>query len=207
MGSRPAARRRSRRETAARCSCAQIEAGDREALHHAFLKLGPEARYKRFLTPIKDLSQSLLTRMTAVDHVDHEAIVALATAGGGPVGVARCIRLEAGSSRAEVAVTVADAWHRQGIGTALLIRLERRAAAMGITTFVATCLADNRDMLDVFRDLPGVRCSTSGSRAGVVEVEMQLPPDGDGGKLAHVFGHGARTFEAASHPLVTEAKE
>lgn len=53
--------------------------------------------------------------------------------------------------RAEVAFLVSDAWQGHGIATILLAHLAGRAAARGITTFVADVLPANHKMIAVFR--------------------------------------------------------
>jgi len=84
-----------------------------------FEHLSEESRYKRFLRPIKHLTSKDLSYLTKVDHRDSEALVAV-TPFGDPVGVARYIRTEERSSRAEVAVTVVDEWQQRGVGYALM---------------------------------------------------------------------------------------
>lgn len=178
-----------------------IRPSDHEALHAAFRRLSSESRYRRFLSPVKDLSESALTRLTDLDHRDHEALVAV-TPDGELVGVARFIRLADRPDTAEVAVTIADEWQRRGVGTGLLTSLAARAAEVEVRRFVATCFADNLDMLAVFHDLPGARCAQTGPLAGVVEVELQLPAAGDHAHLARALKAGAGTFSRTRHPAL-----
>ncbi|HEY1238795.1 MAG TPA: GNAT family N-acetyltransferase [Solirubrobacterales bacterium] len=70
-----------------------------------------------------------------VEYRDNEAMVAIAP-GGELIGVARYIRQD-DPERAEVAVAVADAWQRRGVGSQLLQELAVRAHHAGITSFVA----------------------------------------------------------------------
>ena len=56
------------------------------------------------------------------------------------------------STRAEVAVEVADHLHGRGLGTILIERLAVIAEQRGITHFVAEVLSENHAMLDVFRE-------------------------------------------------------
>jgi acetate---CoA ligase (ADP-forming) len=72
---------------------------------------------------------------------------------------------------AEVAFTVDDDNQRRGIGTRLLERLAALAAEAGIEHFVAEVLPENRNMLDVFRDVGfnAVRELDGG------EVEVRFP--------------------------------
>lgn len=148
-----------------------ITAGDRQALVEAFGHLSAESRYRRFLRPIKRLTSSELAYFTELDHRDHEAIVAT-TREGEIVGVARCIRLGERPAAAEVAVTVVDAWQGHGVGTLLLRRLAARARELGIETFVGVCLTQNREMVQLFRELGPV--TTKPQSGGLVEVEIDL---------------------------------
>ena len=81
--------------------------------------------------------------------------------------------LSRGSPVAEVAFVVADAWQHLGIGAALFARLVERARALGIETFVADTLADNRAMRAVFRHAgyPIVETVT----LGVAHIVIELP--------------------------------
>jgi acetyl coenzyme A synthetase (ADP forming)-like protein len=67
------------------------------------------------------------------------------------VGLANYVRLR-DPSAAEAAFVVADAEQGRGIGTRLLEQLAARAAASGITRFVAEVMAENRAMLSVFAE-------------------------------------------------------
>ena len=154
-----------------------IQADDREALQTAFRKLSPESRFRRFLAAKDHLTEAELSRLTAVDHHDHEALVAVDD-DGHLVGVARYIRREGRPTAAEVAVTVADEWQGRGVGTELLTRLIARAGDEAIETFVASCLGTNRDMIVLFREL-GESVKSTGMSAGVLELEIELPTDAD----------------------------
>ena len=54
-----------------------VEPGDREAIRAGFERMGPDSRYKRFLSPIDELTERQLDYLTEVDHHDHEALVAI----------------------------------------------------------------------------------------------------------------------------------
>lgn len=86
--------------------------------------MSPESRYRRFLAARDRLSEAELDYLTRVDHHDHEALVALVLETQEGVGLARFVRLPEDPEDAEVAIAVADAWQRRGVGTA-------RAAARG----------------------------------------------------------------------------
>ncbi len=75
---------------------------------------------------------------------------------------------------AEVAFTVDDGFQRRGIGTRLLERLAALAAEAGIEQFVAEVLPENRNMLDVFRDV-GFNAVRE-LEGGEVEVRFPIAP-------------------------------
>ena len=150
-----------------------IRASDKAALIRGFEHLSDESRYRRFLAPIKRLTRGDLAYLTELDHHDHEALVAV-TPAGEIVGVARYVRLGPRSRLAEVALTVADEWQRQGIGTGLLQCLARRATEQGIQTFVGVCLATNKDMIELLRRLDR-EATVSTIDGGLVEVDVTLP--------------------------------
>ncbi len=149
-----------------------IAPGDKSALVDNFSHLSEKSVYRRFLAPVKRLTASELTYLTELDHSDHEALIAI-TEDAEIVGVARYVRQDADPKRAEVAVTVLDAWQGRGVGTTLLHLLARRAAENGITQFTGVCLAENREILQLFDELgPTTRHPADG---GVTEVEVTLP--------------------------------
>jgi GNAT superfamily N-acetyltransferase len=158
----------------ARLTVRPIEPGDKKALVRGFEHLGEESRHRRFLAPIRHLTRSELAYFTELDHRNHEALVAF-DGDGELVGVARYVRLDDRPGLAEVAVTVPDDWQGRGVGTALLDRLSRRARANGVRSFLGICLADNREMQELLRELgPTSRSRQVGD--GLVEVEVDLPP-------------------------------
>jgi len=80
----------------------------------------------------------MLARLTDVDHLRRDALVALE--GDEIVAVARydAARTDDGDDAdtrdAEIAVTVVDAWQRRGLGHRLLQRLEARSPSGAATT-------------------------------------------------------------------------
>lgn len=153
-----------------------VEPDDKQGLSEAFERLSEESRYRRFLTSQPRLTKTQLRYLTEVDHRDHEALVAL---GGDemPAGVARYVRTEPDSDRAEVAVVVMDDWQRRGVATVLLERLAARAREEGIDHFTATALAQNHAVIDLLEELGPARVAPSGS--GTVEMTIDLPARAD----------------------------
>lgn len=170
---------------------------DKPILREAFARLSPETRYRRFMHPVKELSERDLDYLTRIDHTSHMAWVAVDpnSVEHPGLGVARCIRLPHDPRTAEVAITVVDSHQGKGLGTILLSLITRTALQQGIDAFVAHVLVENAPMLKLFVELGGtVRVED----AGVVAVRMPLPrrledlPDSPAGR---VFREVARTFE------------
>ena len=77
-----------------------IEPADRERVAAGFERLSPESRYRRFFSPLPELSGRQLDYLTRVDHHDHEALVALdADSGEGVAWRASCGWVRAWPSR------------------------------------------------------------------------------------------------------------
>ena len=128
----------------------EIEIEDVERLGRMFNRLSAESVYRRFFSPIHEPPRAALLWLAAVDHRDRDALVALD--GDEIVAVAR-YDAQAGTHAAEIAVTVEDAWQRQGLGKRLTVRLARRAIDRGIESFEATVQPDNRPALGLLRKL------------------------------------------------------
>jgi RimJ/RimL family protein N-acetyltransferase len=155
---------------------AQLEPGDGELLRRFFQRLSPETVYRRFMSPLSRPEQANPGRLLDVDHRDREAI--LAVEDGEIVGVARYARAPrpVDPDAAEVAVVVADAWQRRGIGTRLVSALAASAARAGVARLTLTTQADNRPALALIRRLrPDARLDCS---YGVCEATLALDPAG-----------------------------
>ncbi len=175
-----------------------ISPQDAEPLRAGFERLSEESRYRRFLSPLNELSGPVLRYFTEVDHHDHEALIAMA-ADGTLVGVARSVRSQSDPQVAEVALTVADDWQGRGLGTALLGLLADRARAEGIRRFTALLLATNSAMLDLFEDLGPIRIMERGS--GTTELEITLPRSGTGPHLAELLrGSSSGRYKVIATP-------
>lgn len=151
-----------------------IRPSDRDRLIRGLAQLSPASRYLRFHAPIDHLSEPQLDYLTQVDHVDHEAIVALdlddLDVPG--VGVGRYIREPFEPTVAEAAITVADAYHGQGAGTILLGALAQRARSNGIEVFRNYVLDGNHAMLEVFDHLGADRELEAD---GLWRVDLRVP--------------------------------
>jgi RimJ/RimL family protein N-acetyltransferase len=150
-----------------------IERQDRDRLRRLFMRLSPESRYRRYLSPKPALSERELDHLLNIDHVHHEALAAVDETNGSFVAAARYVQLPDQPDTADVAIEVADDLHSQGIGTALAIRTLDRARANGFTRVTATTLHDNRPARALLRRLHFSPRSIHGYEAEF-ELEMTL---------------------------------
>jgi GNAT superfamily N-acetyltransferase len=151
-----------------------IEPSDARQLEAGFEHLGAVSRYRRFLAPIDHLSGGQLNFLTHVDHITHEALIAIDTAAGEDVAVARFVRDPEDPRRAEAAIVVADRWQGRGVGGALTDRLCDRARAVGVEWLTARMLIGNRGgrrLLDRVAD--DIR---ENEDSGTIDIAARLKP-------------------------------
>lgn len=144
-------------------SAAQIRGiarDDAQALQQFIRDLSPASRYRRFLRGIRELPEDMLTRLTRPDPPGEAVLVAsLPHSPTRVIGMAQYA--DAGES-SEMAVAVADAWQRQGLGYHLLDALLNVAAEAGIERIHADVLADNHAMRQLALKLG---CTITSNRA------------------------------------------
>jgi GNAT superfamily N-acetyltransferase len=152
---------------------------DKDHILDGFRRLSPESRYRRFLSPIDELTPDMLRDLTEVDYADRFAYVAFALdVGGAPVGVgvARYVRLHDEPHVAEAAVTVVDDYQERGLGTLLLQALGAVALENGIVRFRAYALENNRPLRELAARLGA---ETHHEAAGMIRIETDLPRQAD----------------------------
>lgn len=159
-----------------------------KAFYH---ELSDRSRRFRFLVPTADISDKDLEYLTDIDHRRHEALIALDPELAHALGVARYVRLPGNREAAEVAVVVADDWHRRGLGTALLEQLTRRARENGIARYTAVVSPDNEIVLNALERAGAERTGTSDDDE--IEFAFELPSDGLGDRLRAAL-RGAATL-------------
>ncbi|MTV25821.1 N-acetyltransferase [Nitriliruptoraceae bacterium ZYF776] len=189
----------------------QIRPEDRERLAAGLTQLSPASRYLRFHAVIDELTPDQLDYLTEVDHVDHEAIVAidLSRPERPGVGVARYIREPFEAHVAESAITVADDYQGEGAGTILLGALAARAREHGITVFRNYVLDGNQQMLEVFDHLGATRELEAD---GLWRVDLSVPsgeddlPDSGAGKAFLAVARGQHRLASLFPPVWSRLK-
>ena len=125
-----------------------IQPSDAAALLAFHARLSERTRYLRFFSPYPTIPEADLRRFTVVDH--HDTVALVGFLGDDIVAVGRYVRLAA-SSAAEVAFVVRDDHRGRGLGSILLEHLAAAAKENGVERFEAEVLAENRQMVRVFR--------------------------------------------------------
>jgi len=145
-----------------------LRRGEDGAVRELFARLSLPTRYLRFFRPMPVLSDSLLRLLADVDDPRRIAMVAEAgeSSGGDVVALGNVGPTDDG--RAELGLVVADAWQRQGVGTALADRLLQAADARGYRRFVVHGLVVNPALRPLLSHVAEVVSTTT--RYGVSEI-------------------------------------
>jgi acyl-CoA hydrolase/RimJ/RimL family protein N-acetyltransferase len=139
---------------------------------HFYYSLQEDSIYYRFFNKRKIFSRDMLQKQWAqVDYRRNMTIIGLMQLGKRKQIVAIGSYAEADSDSAEVAFLVKEKLHRMGIGSYLLEILETIAKENNYKQFIATVLAENRKMINVFQKrYPHAKFLRTGG--GEIEVEM-----------------------------------
>jgi L-amino acid N-acyltransferase YncA len=173
----------------------RVTPADKPVLREAFTRLSDQSRYRRFMQPVRELSEQQLDYLTKIDQTSHLAWIAVdpASPEHSGLGVVRCIRSAKDPTVAEVAVTVVDSHQGKGLGSLLLGVITRAAVQQDIKTFVAHVLAENAPMLNLFTAWGS---TVTLDDAGVLAVRMPLPtrvedlPHSPAGRVFHEVARG-----------------
>lgn len=148
---------------------------DRDRLRAGFEQASDESIYLRFLGPHPRLTDRELDYLTAVDHVRHEALIAVDPDTGQSFGTARYVRDDDSPESAEFAVGVGDQWMGIGLGTALLSALAGRAREAGIIRFTGVISAENQAIRALVRKVLGPY-ETRSTQDGAAEILVEVEP-------------------------------
>ncbi|MFI9006232.1 GNAT family N-acetyltransferase [Actinosynnema sp. NPDC053489] len=160
-------------------------------------RLSERTRYYRYFGPYPRMPKRDLDRFSTVDHADRVAFAALL--GDDVVAVGRYDRL-GDSGSAEVAFVVEDAHQGRGLGSILLEHLAAAARERGLSRFTAEVLAENGQMVRIFRDA-GYGVSRA-FEEGVVHLEFDIDPTEESVEVARAREQAAeaRSVHNLLHP-------
>jgi acetyltransferase len=142
-------------------------AGDELVIQAFIARLSLTSRYQRFFMPLRELSAPVLEHLVHGDAHSEVALLALIE-GREVVGLVQYVGPQT-LENAEVAVVVADAWRRIGLGAQLLRHLERVAMAAGVERVEADILRDNIAAIELASKL-GARVRKSPNGGGLVRI-------------------------------------
>jgi GNAT superfamily N-acetyltransferase len=156
------------------CRIRAIGPGDRDALTRFYAALSPDSRAARFHGASPQVGAPAVTYFCGSDHAHREGLVAEMVDEAGTAEIIGHVCLEpiaAGVS--EMAIAVADAWQRRGVGRALLAAAVEWGRSHGIGTLSASMLSSNAAILGLVRSM-GWPISFEAADGGTVEVLVRI---------------------------------
>ena len=153
-----------------------VEPRDAEALQGFFRSLSVRSRHNRFLGAMSELPQTELDHFIHVGEADRFSVIAVMPIDGFEtiVGEARYV-FDAGTSHFEFSLSVDDRWQGHGVGAALLMNLECRAAAFGAERLFGDTLRSNDAMIGLARK-SGFAFTNSPGDWKLVRFEKHIDP-------------------------------
>lgn len=151
-----------------------IRPEDRQIEREFVQALSNESKYFRFMSALRELSESMLDRLTQIDYDREMALIAVVCENGREteIGVARYI-VNADAISCEFAVAVADAWQHRGVGSILIRSLVEAARRRGLQVMEGIVVAGNYKMLGLMNAL-GFSIHTEAGDASVRRVSKRL---------------------------------
>jgi acetyltransferase len=128
--------------------------------------------YQRFLQPLPELSDALITQLTLLDMHHQLALGALIEPGDEPVGIARYAR---DGDNCEFSILIRDEWQGRGMGKKLMRRLIQAARAYHYHSIYGVVLPDNKGMLHLAQAL-GFTQEHDGD-LGLIRITLNLTQD------------------------------
>jgi GNAT superfamily N-acetyltransferase len=141
-------------------------------------ELTASARYNRFLAPLRELPPVELARATEMNGPSRGTLIAEIVSLR-PVIVGELRYAVLSSAACEFAISVADNWHRKGLGTLLLKRLQCAVRPLGVETLVGDVLRSNEAMLGFAHDAGfGIAPRSCDPRTVRIVKNISDPPGG-----------------------------
>ncbi|MFZ1995643.1 MAG: GNAT family N-acetyltransferase [Solirubrobacteraceae bacterium] len=144
---------------------------DRDGFAALFARLSPQSRYRRFLSPKRELTPRELSDFTDIDHLRHAAFAAIDQRDGSIVGAGRYVHVADRPKVADLALEVCDELQNMGIGAALAKHTVQRARDNGFALLTATTLWENQPARALLRRLDFHPHASDGSE---IELELNL---------------------------------
>ena len=157
-----------------------VRPDDKAKLVAAFQQLEPASIYARFFQRKRELTEQELRDTTEVDFKDEIVLVVTLERAGAEIiiGIARSLAYQAadGQRVAEIAFTVEEDYHGQGIASRLLHHLIQFGRVQQLARFHADVLPGNSAMLAVFAH-SGLPMTTQADTDPIhVTLSLEPPP-------------------------------
>jgi acetyltransferase len=131
-----------------------IRGTDADALERFYAELSADSRATRFLGATRALGHARSETFCTTDHAHREGFVAVAREPRGRQRIVGHLCVEPdGIGSAEIAVAVADAYQRQGIGRRLIQAAVHWGRRVGLRRLDATAFATNSKLIALMRSL------------------------------------------------------
>ena len=147
---------------------------DRGGLAEFFSRLSKDSRRLRFFSLSTPSAKMIKSFCDDSDLRKRLCLIVTRSLQSSPRIIATANYIAHDDTTAEIALAVDDRFQGKGIGSLLLERLAILAARNGFRHFWATTLAENQQMLDVFRE-SGFECRLRGND-GCVEIDLAVTP-------------------------------
>lgn len=128
-----------------------MSADDIPRVQDLFERLSPRSRFFRYSAPVNAVPHAWLRSLESLDDATRQAVGAFHREQ--LVGAAYYVVTASDPTQADVAVEVADAFQRDGLGTLLIAEISRLARVHGVTSFSATVLRENAAVARLVRRL------------------------------------------------------
>ncbi len=130
-----------------------LKQSDKEYIEKGYKELSYKSQYFRFISPPINLSDKYLKYLTEIDNRNHVAMIAFAIEKHlkRAIGVARYIKQIGNPASAEYAITVADSFQNQGLGTILFNLIIEHAKGNNVNNLTGYILSENYVMLKIVR--------------------------------------------------------
>jgi RimJ/RimL family protein N-acetyltransferase len=152
----------------------RIAASDRDDLSEFYVRLASDSREARFHGAAPGIGETTARFFCGPDHEHREGIVAEAVDAAGQPRIVGHVCLEPiDSDEVEMAIAVADAWQRQGVGRAMLTEAIRWAVRHRVTRLRASVRIGNTAVMGLIRAM-GWPVHPQAADAGVVDVLIEL---------------------------------
>jgi len=137
-----------------------------------FAAVTPEDLRLRFFAPVRHFSHAFIARFTQIDYARAMAFIAIDEATGAMLGVVR-LHADAQYESGEYAVLVRSDLKGQGLGWQLMQLIIEYARTEGIHTIHGQVLKENKDMLEMCREL-GFQVAADPEEPSDVVVTLKL---------------------------------